>query len=374
MIEGKQKKLTLCLQIYTIRKNKVGNKFVTFGELMLRFSKEEKKRLSQGKTFYGNFGGSEANVAVSLAVQGDMVDYVTRLPSSQMGYAGAMKLRELGVGTSHILYGGNRIGVYYFEEAAALRNACVAYDRANSSYSELQPGMIDWRKALEKATVLHVSGITAAITQQAADATFEAIEVAEELGIDISIDLNYRKNLWRYEGALPRETLCRMMEHADVMFGDVIEYEFTTGHKKIPFTAVDNSFKMQVEEYHEWFENIHEHYPRCRKMMMGMRNELSSNHHLLTALLWADGNTYDAPVVDIPNVVDPMGCGDAFDGGFLHALRIFRNDENLKILKYSLAAAALKNTIAGDFNLSTEEEIMEVMESGFQMPSVKKYE
>ena len=149
----------------------MGNKIVTFGELMLRFSKEDKKRLSQGRMFCGNYGGSEANVAVSLAMQGDDVEYVTRLPSTQMGRAGAMKLRELGVGTDYIIYGGDRIGVYYFEEAASLRNASVGYDRANSAYYYLEPGMIDWRTALKDAQVLHVSGITAAITNLASSVT-----------------------------------------------------------------------------------------------------------------------------------------------------------------------------------------------------------
>jgi 2-dehydro-3-deoxygluconokinase len=351
----------------------MGNKIVTFGELMLRFSKEDKKRLSQGNVFCGNYGGSEANVAVSLAMQGDDVEYVTRLPLSQMGRAGAMKLRELGVGTNHIIYGGDRIGVYYFEEAASLRNASVTYDRAGSAYSYLEPGMIDWRKALANARVLHVSGITAAITQQAADATFEAIEVAEQMGVMISVDLNYRKNLWRYEGAQPRETLIRMMKHADVMFGDVIEYEFITKHPPIPFLATTTDYKMPVDDYRQWYEELHELAPRCRKMMIGMRNQISSSHHTLTALLWADGVTYDARIVDIPNVVDPMGVGDAFDGGFLHALMLFP-DDNQRILDYSLAAASLKNTIAGDFNLSTEEEIEEAMKAGFHLHDIKIYD
>ena len=336
------------------------NKIVTFGELMLRFSKEQKKRLQQSQIFCGNYGGSEANVAVSLAMQGEQVEYVTRLPDSQMGRAGAMKLCELGVGTHHILYGGERIGVYYFEEAASVRNASVTYDRAGSAYYYLKPGMIDWHRALADASVLHVSGITAAITQPAAEATFEAIEVAEQLGLTMSIDLNYRKNLWRYDGAQPRETLKRMMTHADVMFGDVIEYEFITQHEKIPFEARTPDYQMPLDAYREWFKEIQTLCPRCRKVMIGMRNQLSSSHHLLTALLWADEQLYNASIVDIPYVVDPMGVGDAFDGGFIHALRLFPKD-NQRILDYSLAAAALKNTIAGDFNLSTEDEILSLM-------------
>ena len=348
-------------------------KIVMFGELMLRFSKEDKNRLAQGKMFCGNYGGSEANVAVSLAMQGEQVEYVTRLPSNQMGRAGVMKLRELGVGTNHILYGGDRIGVYYFEEAASLRNASVSYDRANSAYYYLQPGMIDWRKALKDASVLHVSGITAAITQPAADATFEAIQIAEDMGLTISLDLNYRKNLWRYEGAQPRETLSRMAEHADVMFGDVIEYEYITGHPKIPFLPQTSDYQMDLPAYQEWYEDLHRRYPRCNKMMIGMRNELSSSHHLLTALLWMDGRMYNSAVVDIPQVVDPMGVGDAFSAGFLHALRLYPDDAQ-RILDYSLAAASLKNTIAGDFNLSTEEEILEVLNSNYSIHNVKVYD
>jgi len=349
-------------------------KIVTFGELMLRFSKQDKQRLSQGKMFCGNYGGSEANVAVSLAMQGEQVEYVTRLPNTQTGKAGAMKLRELGVGTDYILYGGDRIGVYYFEEAAGLRNAGVTYDRNGSAYYYLKPGMIDWQHALEGAAVLVVSGITAAISKEAADATFEALDTAKSMGIAISLDLNYRKNLWRYEGAQPRETLLRMMQYAEVMFGDVIEYEFVTGHPKIPFKPVSPDYDMNLDAYRRWYEELQLLAPRCRKMMIGMRNELSSNHHFLTGLLWADGKMYNAAIVDIPNVVDPMGVGDAFVGGFLHALRLFDDSDNQSILDYSLAAASLKNTIGGDFNLSTEEEIMEVMNDHFTIGDIKVYD
>ena len=349
-------------------------KIVTFGELMLRFSKLDKQRLSQGKMFCGNYGGSEANVAVSLAMQNDDVEYVTRLPDTHTGRAGAMKLRELGVGTDFIIYGGDRIGVYYFEEAASLRNSSVTYDRNGSAYYYLRPGMIDWRRVLSHAAVLQVSGITAAISQDAADATFEALDIAKEMGLTISVDLNYRKNLWRYEGATPRETLLRMMQYAEVMFGDVIEYEFITGHEKIPFKPLTTDYDMNLDAYRRWYEELHETAPRCRKMMIGMRNEISSSHHLLTGLLWADGMMYNAPIVDIPNVVDPMGVGDAFVGGFLHALQRFDNDDNQTILDYSLASASLKNTISGDFNLSTDEEILEVMHDGYNLKDIKIYD
>ncbi len=337
-------------------------KIVTFGELLLRFSKLDNMRLSQGDTFTCKYGGSEANVAVSLATLGDDVEYITRLPDNFIGHAGAQALMQLGVNTRRVLYGGDRIGTYYFEPAAGMRAAKVIYDRAHSAYSELKPGMIPWRDILKDADVLHVSGITAAISQNAADATFEALDIADEVGVLVTYDINYRKNLWRY-GADPRETLRRMLGRCDMMFGDAIEFEFLSQRKQPPFTAQDSSFEMQMDEYREWFDELHHQFPRCRKWLMGMRNMVASNHHLLTALLYvadsqAPGQLLKAPIMDIPDVIDPVGVGDAFMAGLLHA--IYAEDlphNDVQAMNYALAAATLKNTINGDFNLATDEEI-----------------
>ena len=213
-------------------------KVVTFGELLLRFSKLDHQRLSQGDYFTSKYGGSEANVAVSLATLGDNVQYVTRLPNTPVGHAGAQNLMQLGVDCRYIQWGGQRIGTYYMEPAAGMRSAKVIYDRANSACSEIEPGMIPWREILKDAAVLHVSGITAAISQSSADATFEALDIADEMGVKIAFDINYRKNLWQY-GADPRETLKRMLSHCDLMFGDAIEFEWICQRKQPPFTAMD---------------------------------------------------------------------------------------------------------------------------------------
>ena len=320
--------------------------------------------------FTCKYGGSEANVAVSLATQGEDVTYITRLPDTPVGHAGAQCLAQLGVDTRHVLYGGQRIGTYYFEPAAGMRAAKVVYDREHSAYYDLAPGMIPWRDILRGADIFQVSGITAAISQQAADATFEALDIAEELGVTISFDINYRKNLWRY-GADPRQTLQRMLSRCDMMFGDAIEFEWISEHPQPPFTATDSHFQMQMEEYRAWFDELHACYPRCRHWLMGMRNMVSSNHHTLTALLWTDGTLLQAPIVDIPDVVDPVGVGDAFMGAFLHAIRLFPADRQRQ-LNYSLAAAALKNTIPGDFNLSTETEILDVINDRFNLSTLYK--
>ena len=337
---------------------------------MLRFSKPGQLRLTQGDMFTSKYGGSEANVAVSLATQGENVTYITRLPDTPVGHAGAQCMAQMGVDISRIVYGGQRIGTYYFEPAAGMRAAKVVYDRDHSAYYDLAPGMIDWRTILKDADIFQVSGITAAISQQAADATFEALDIADELGITISFDINYRKNLWKY-GADPRKTLQKMLSRCDMMFGDAIEFEWISQHPQPPFTATDSNFKMQIPEYREWFDELHAQYPRCKQWLMGMRNIVDSNHHTLTALLFTDGQLLETPVIDIPDVVDPVGVGDAFMGGFLHAINIFPGDRETQ-LNYSLAAASLKNTIPGDFNLSTEEEILATMEHRYNAQTLYK--
>ena len=340
-------------------------KIVTFGELLLRFSKNDHLRLSQGDFFTSKYGGSEANVAVSLATLGDHVQYISRLPETPVGHAGIQNLMQLGVDCRHVLYGGQRIGTYYMEPAAGMRSAKVIYDRSNSACSELKPGMIDWHHILEDAAVLHVSGITPAISQSAADAAFEALDIADEMGVKVSFDINYRKNLWRY-GADPRETLKKMLSRCDMMFGDAIEFEWICQRQQPPFTATDTQFKMQMDEYREWFEDLHREFPRCVKWLMGMRNMVASNHHLLTALLYTaetpDGpyELLKAPINDINGVVDPSGVGDAFMAGMLHAIKAYPND-NQRQVDYALAASTLKNTIPGDFNLATDEEILKLI-------------
>ena len=336
----------------------MGKKIVTFGELLLRFSKQESMRLQQGRTFFGDYGGSEANVAVSLATLGDEVEYVTRVPDNPIGRASCMKLREFNVGTSHVLYGGDRMGSYYYEGSAGMRSSKVIYDRAYSSFYYLEPGMIDWRKIFADASIFHASGITGAISKESADATFEALDIADEMGLTLSFDINYRKNLWKY-GAEPKATLSKMLSYADVVFADVIEYEYMTD-RKVPFPAMSSDYEMPMDVYSEWFDEIHARWPRCKKWLMGMRNMISSNRNTLTALLWDDGQLYSTRIYDIRGIVDAMGVGDAFTAGQLNAM-IAYPDDTQRILDYSLAAATLKYSIAGDYNLATDEEIQDLM-------------
>ncbi len=340
-------------------------KIVTFGEVLLRLSKPSCLRLSQSARFLGNYGGSEANAAVSLATFGNNVEYVTRIPDNALGRACCMRLREYGLHLDHLCYGGDRLGTYYFEEAAAMRSSNVVYDRQNSSFYSMAPGMIDWHDVFRDTRLFHCSGITCAISQSAADATMEAVRVADELGLRISCDINYRKNLWRY-GADAHDTLHALMQYSDFVFGDQNEWEVVSGKSHIPFEAINSHYELDLNAYYAYFEELHRQFPRCKEMLMGLRNQITTNHHTLSGVLWEalpqpvngwSGRIYTTRIYDIYPVVDPMGVGDAFVAGFLHA-RGKWGDNLQRCLDFSLAASQLKNSVPGDFNLVTEEEVI----------------
>jgi len=334
-------------------------KVVTFGEILFRLSKQGYRRLSQTSLYNGNFGGSEANVAVSLATLGDEVEYVTRLPRNQMGHAAILALQQYGINLRHVSFGGDRVGQYFFEEAAAMRNSCVVYDRKASSFYTMSPGMIPWRDIFADADVFHCSGITCSLSQSAADATFEAVETARDMGLTIVCDINYRKNLWKY-GADPHETLKRLCSYSDIIFGDQGEWEVVTGRPRVPFKALSSDYEINREAFREYLEQAHQDLPKCKYIMHAMRNQITSSHHTLTGLLYTEGKMYETHIYDIQDIIDPMGVGDAFVAGLIHAL-MHNPGDNQYCLDYSLAASTLKNSISGDFNLSSDEEIKELM-------------
>lgn len=338
---------------------------VTFGEVLLRFSKQGFLRLSQGNLLNANFGGSEANVAVSLAMLGNDVRYVTCLPPNDMGRACMMKLRELGLDTRHVLWHGDRLGTYYFEDAVSIRPPHIVYDRKGSSFYSLKPGMIPWREIFRGASVFHCSGITCAVSQGAADATSEAVKVADEMGLTIACDINFRKNLWNYRpGTAPRqlaaEVLPKLMQYSDIVFGDASEWELASGLPHIPFEATSSDYHVDGKAYTEMFQQIAERFPRCRKFILGLRNEVTTNHHLLSGVLYNREQLFTTHIHDINPVVDPVGVGDAYLAAYLHALLNHGGDDQQN-LDFALAGSALKNSVSGDFNLSTEEEIEQLL-------------
>lgn len=330
-------------------------KIISFGEIMLRLTPPGRRRFSQSPLFEAGFGGSEANVAVSLANYGLRSELVTCLPANSIADACVDDLRSYGVGTQRIVRRGSRIGLYYMEDAAAMRASKVVYDRAGSSFEGLRAGVIDWTEVFRGADWFHWSGISAAVTAETAAVCAEAIEAARTLGLTVSCDLNYRKNLWRY-GQQPEEALPPLLERCDVLFGTDDEYEKVLGLDLPSFAACDASYGMDTAGYERAARAVTERFPGCRAIVFALRNVLSANHHLISGTLYAAGRLFDTRVYDIDNVVDCVGVGDAFVGGIIYGMAVRPGDAQYA-LDFGAAACALKNTVPGDYNQFSAEEV-----------------
>ncbi len=333
------------------------NKVVTFGEIMLRLATPGFLRFGQSETLTATFGGGEANVAVSLANYGIPVDFVTRLPKNDLGTACAMELRKFGVGVQNIVYGGDRMGIYFLETGAVSRGSKVIYDRAHSSVSEIRPGMIDWDKVFEGATWFHWTGITPAISQSAADVCLEAINTANEKGITVSCDLNYRKNLWKF-GKKASELMPALVHGTDIILGNEEDAAMVLG---IYPEGVDvTSGHVEAAAYESVSRQIMAQYPRCRKVITTLRGSINANHNSWTGVLWDGSQLFEAPSYQITHIVDRVGGGDSFMGGLIYGLLTWPDDDQ-RALNFAVAASCLKHTIYGDFNRVTVDEVEKLM-------------
>lgn len=333
-------------------------KIVTFGEIMLRLTPPDYLRFNQTNLFRASYGGSEANVAVSLANFGMHSEFVTRLPDNRVADACLDDLRRYGVGTGSILRGGKRLGLYYMEEAAAMRSSHVVYDRADSAFDSLQPGMIDWQAVFADAAWFHWSGISAAVSADTAAVCAEAIAAARAMGLTVSCDINYRKNLWKY-GKEPQEVLPPLMEQCDVFFGTDDEYEKVLDMQLPKFEARDAAYRPDTAGYEAASAQVAERFPRCRGIVFGLRSVRSANHHLISGTLYTDGSLLSTRVYDIDPVVDCVGVGDAFVGGLIYGLAEHPDDMQFA-LDFGTAACALKNTVPGDYNQFSVEEVAQL--------------
>lgn len=335
------------------------NKIVTFGEIMLRLATPDYLRFSQSNVFTATFGGGEANVAVSLANYGLDTEFVTRLPENDIARACIMDLRKYGVGTEHILYGGERLGIYFLETGAVARASKVIYDRAHSSIAEIQPGMIRWEEILKDARWFHWTGITPALSQGAADVCLEAIQTANKLGVTVSCDLNYRKNLWKY-GKTAREVMPALVEGCDIILGNEEDAEKVFGIKPEGFDVANTQGEVDASKFQSVCTQLMEKFPQAKKVIITLRGSINANHNTWSGVLYDGKSLYKAPVYNITHIVDRVGGGDSFMGGLIYGLLSYPDDDR-KALHFAVAASCLKHTIYGDFNQVTVEEVEKLM-------------
>lgn len=322
---------------------------VTFGEIMLRLAPQGFLRFSQADNFDVVYGGGESNVAVSLANYGISVDFVTRLPKNDIGECAMMEMRKRGVGVDNIVWGGGRLGIYFLETGASGRGSKVVYDRAYSSMSEIQPGMIDWTKVFDGVEWFHWSGISPAISETAAQACLEAVKAADQLGLTISCDLNYRSKLWQY-GKTPSDVMPALLQYTNVILGDIDTAHFMLGQAKA------NPNYRETKSLPSLYNKVFELCPNLKIMATTLRYSVSASHQRIGGILYDGKSIYNTAVREVTPVVDRVGSGDAFMGGLIYGLLEYANDTQ-KIVDFAVTACCLKHSIAGDYNLVTLKEV-----------------
>jgi 2-dehydro-3-deoxygluconokinase len=313
------------------------NDVVTFGEAMLRLSPPHFGRLEQTHSFDVEIGGSELNVAVGVARLGMSSAWVSRLPNNPLGKMVRNRGRELGVDMTQVIFTDQgRQGLYFIEYGAAPRASSVLYDRADSSISLIQPNEVDWKKVLGKAKLFHVSGITPALSESAAETTAAAMKAAREMGCLVSYDLNYRKKLWSPADAKKcQEPLMKLV--------DIITT--TEEDTEIVFGIRENNYQKAAEALAKAFG--------FKAVAITLREDLSVWKNSWTAIAYADGKIYSDRTYTV-EIVDRVGAGDSFTAGFIYG---YLTGGAEKGVKYGNALSALKHTNFGDFNWSTLEEV-----------------
>lgn len=327
-------------------------RIVSFGEIMLRLKSPGAERLFQSPAMEATFGGGEANVAVSLANFGLDAAFVTVLPENAVADACVAELRRFGVDTSSIIRGGDRLGIYFLESGANQRPSTVIYDRANSAIATAGANAFDWPNIFENAGWFHISGITPAISQSAADLSLAAVKAARQAGLTVSCDFNYRAKLWKYGKTAP-EMMHEIVKYTDIGIANEEDCQKSLGIK-IDGGAVEKG-RLDTEQYRLLAEKVLETFPNLRMMAITLRESKSADHNGWSACLHDRKQFVLSRKYDITDIVDRVGGGDSFGAGLIYSLITGAKPE--AALNFAVAASCLKHSISGDFNRVTVKEV-----------------
>lgn len=325
-------------------------KVVGFGDYILRLSPEGYLKFIQADKFVTFYTGAEANVCTSLAYMGVPTQFVTKLPENAIAECALTTLRKFGVGTDHIAYGGERLGIFYAEKGASQRPSKIVYDRKNSSFSTSTVEDYNWKEILKDAGYFHFTGITPALGKNLAEVCLEACKVAKELGITISCDLNYRKNLWSRAEA--KETMEKLLEYVDVL---IANEEDAADVLDIHASNTDIiSGKLDRDGYIEVADKISKKY-NIGTVAITLRESISASDNDWSALLYRDEKAYFSKKYHI-HIVDRVGGGDSFGAGLIYAMN--SGFDAQQTIEFAAAASCLKQTIELDVNLSKPSDVL----------------
>lgn len=329
-------------------------KVVSFGEIMVRLGAPGYLKLIQSNQFDVSYAGAEANVAVSLANYGVETDFVSCLPDNPIAERCVMVLRGHGVGVKRILRDGTRMGILYLETGSNARPSKVFYDREYSSIAMVKPGSFDWKEILSGADWFHWTGITPALSENAAFECLTAIKTANELGVTVSCDINYRGNLWRY-GKKASEVMPELVEGCDMILGNEEDCEKVFGIKPDSFDADNTNGTVNQNAFESVCRQMMARFPRCKKMAVTLRGAINANHNTWGGVLFDGQRLLQSRRYDITDIVDRVGGGDSFMGGLIFGLLNYKDDQ--KALEFATAASCLKHSLKGDFNWVSVDEV-----------------
>jgi len=328
-------------------------KVIGFGDYILRFNPEGYLKFIQANKFEVFYTGAEANVCTSLAYMGVPTQFVTKLPDNLITECAISTLKKFSVGTDHIVFGGDRIGLFYIEKGASQRPSKVVYDRKNSAFCCSECHDYDWKTIMKDAGYFHFTGITPALGGNLAEICLEDCKTDKELGVTVSCDLNYRKNLWtRSEAKIVME---KLLEYVDVL---IANEEDAADVLDIHATDTDiTSAKLSREGYIEVADKISKKY-NIKTVAITLRKSISASDNDWSALLYRDGKAYFSKEYHI-HLVDRVGGGDSFGAGLIYGL--LNNFDEQQIIEYAAAASCLKQTIELDVNLSKPSDILSLV-------------
>lgn len=328
---------------------------VTLGEIMLRLKSPAFERLFQSPVLEASFGGAEANVAVSLVQYGVNAAFVSAIPANQVGDACESELRKFGVDTGLIRRQGSRLGIYFLEAGANQRPSKVTYDRGGSAIASAKPSDFDWDAVFAGATWFHVTGVTAAISQSAADLCIEAARQARARKITVSCDYNYRKNLWKYGKTAP-EVMRELLKHVQIGIANEEDCQAALG---IDVHVDAASGTLETEKYRAIAERVLETFPSLERQAITLRESRSADVNVWSACLHNRSDFLVSRRYEITDIVDRVGAGDSFGAGLIYGLLAYRDDRTA--LEFATAASCLKHSIPGDFNRVTVAEVEALM-------------
>ena len=336
------------------RGNRMG-RYVSFGEIMLRLKSPGHERFFQSPSFEATFGGGESNVSVALANFGLDASFVTALPDNDLAEGALRELRGFGVDVSAVRRSGSRMGIYFLEGGANQRPSKVIYDRAASSIAECKPGDFNWPAIFQGASWFHITGITPALTQSAADLSLEACKAARDAGVTVSCDFNYRGKLWKYGKSAP-EVMQELVRFVDVGIANEEDCQKSLG---VSANVDVKAGELDTKKYDALSEKMMALYPNLRVMAITLRESRSADTNGWSACLRDKDGFKVSRRYEITDIVDRVGGGDSFASGLIAGMSLYQNNQDA--LEFAVAASCLKHSISGDFNRVTVSEVENLM-------------